>query len=190
MTRDYGLVVDRPSTAALYLQGINEATRGIADSLLSVVADRANEIPRTSHSAQRTRSRPPPSTSRQLAGRDSHAHSTAGARGNAIRERRLRSAAAAVAGGQRALRWCVGRARNGVNGAHEHHQYEVFIALSGEAEVEVAGEQRPFQAGDIAFPPGRVHRVINASDRDFGIYAIWWDTGMTGRFVSRQPEQG
>jgi L-ornithine N5-oxygenase len=44
VTRDYRLVIDRPSTAACYLQGVNEATHGIADSLLSVLALRANDI--------------------------------------------------------------------------------------------------------------------------------------------------
>jgi L-ornithine N5-oxygenase len=44
VTRDYRMVIDRPSTAACYLQGVNEATHGIADSLLSVLAPRANDI--------------------------------------------------------------------------------------------------------------------------------------------------
>jgi L-ornithine N5-oxygenase len=44
VTRDYRLVIDVPSTAACYLQGVNEATHGIADSLLSVLAPRANDI--------------------------------------------------------------------------------------------------------------------------------------------------
>jgi L-ornithine N5-oxygenase len=44
VTRDYRLVIDRPSTAACYLHGVNEATHGIADSLLSVLAFRANDI--------------------------------------------------------------------------------------------------------------------------------------------------
>jgi L-ornithine N5-oxygenase len=44
VTRDYRLVLDRPATAACYLQGVNEATHGIADSLLSVLAPRANDI--------------------------------------------------------------------------------------------------------------------------------------------------
>ncbi|MGI5237781.1 lysine N(6)-hydroxylase/L-ornithine N(5)-oxygenase family protein [Dactylosporangium sp. CA-139066] len=44
VTRDYRLVIDRPATAAVYLQGVNEATHGIADSLLSVLAPRANDI--------------------------------------------------------------------------------------------------------------------------------------------------
>jgi L-ornithine N5-monooxygenase len=44
VTRDYRLAIDRPATAACYLQGVNEATHGIADSLLSVLAARANDV--------------------------------------------------------------------------------------------------------------------------------------------------
>jgi len=44
VTRDYRLVIDRPGPAACYLQGVNEQTHGIADSLLSVLAPRANDI--------------------------------------------------------------------------------------------------------------------------------------------------
>ncbi|MDT4987233.1 MAG: L-ornithine N5-monooxygenase, partial [Micromonosporaceae bacterium] len=44
VTRDYRLVIDRPSTAACYLHGVNEATHGIADSLLALLAHRANDI--------------------------------------------------------------------------------------------------------------------------------------------------
>ena len=44
VSREYRLVVDGPATAACYLQGVNEATHGIADSLLSVLATRASEI--------------------------------------------------------------------------------------------------------------------------------------------------
>ena len=44
VTRAYRLVVDGPADAACYLQGVNEATHGIADSLLSVLSHRACEI--------------------------------------------------------------------------------------------------------------------------------------------------
>jgi L-ornithine N5-monooxygenase len=44
VTRDYRLVIDRPAAAACYLHGVNEATHGISDSLLSVLAFRANDI--------------------------------------------------------------------------------------------------------------------------------------------------
>jgi L-ornithine N5-monooxygenase len=44
VTRDYRLKLDAPADAACYLQGVNEATHGIADSLMSVLAHRASEI--------------------------------------------------------------------------------------------------------------------------------------------------
>lgn len=44
VTRGYRLVLGGPSTGACYLQGVNEATHGIADSLLSVLASRAGDI--------------------------------------------------------------------------------------------------------------------------------------------------
>ncbi|HET9168142.1 MAG TPA: SidA/IucD/PvdA family monooxygenase [Actinospica sp.] len=44
VARDYRMAVPEPSTAACYLQGVNEATHGIADSLLSVLASRAGDI--------------------------------------------------------------------------------------------------------------------------------------------------
>jgi L-ornithine N5-monooxygenase len=46
VTRAYRLVLAEESAAACYLQGMNEATHGISDSLLSVLAMRAAEITR------------------------------------------------------------------------------------------------------------------------------------------------
>ncbi len=46
VTRNYRLVIEEPATAACYLQGVNEATHGIADSLLSVIGPRSGEIVR------------------------------------------------------------------------------------------------------------------------------------------------
>jgi mannose-6-phosphate isomerase-like protein (cupin superfamily) len=78
----------------------------------------------------------------------------------------------------------------GATGAHEHHEYELFIAISGTAEVEVDGDRRPFTAGDVEFhAPHKLHRVINASDTDFEFYAIWWDTNMSEKFVACDEER-
>ncbi|MFI7063838.1 SidA/IucD/PvdA family monooxygenase [Kribbella sp. NPDC050124] len=44
VSRQYRLKLGEPSDAACYLQGVNEATHGIADSLLSVLGNRAAEI--------------------------------------------------------------------------------------------------------------------------------------------------
>lgn len=40
VSREYRLLLDEPSEAACYLQGLNEDTHGISDPLLSVIADR------------------------------------------------------------------------------------------------------------------------------------------------------
>ncbi len=44
VTRQYRLMIEEPATASCYLQGVNEATHGIADSLLSIIAARSAEI--------------------------------------------------------------------------------------------------------------------------------------------------
>ncbi|MGW1343471.1 SidA/IucD/PvdA family monooxygenase [Kribbella sp. NPDC002412] len=44
VSRQYRLKLGEPSDAACYLQGVNEATHGIADSLLSVLGNRAAEV--------------------------------------------------------------------------------------------------------------------------------------------------
>jgi L-ornithine N5-monooxygenase len=44
VTRQYQLELGVPSAAACYLQGVNEQTHGISDTLLSVLAQRAEEI--------------------------------------------------------------------------------------------------------------------------------------------------
>lgn len=55
VTRNYRMMTGAPGDAACYLQGVNEATHGIADSLLSVLASRANDILRDilAHRAER-----------------------------------------------------------------------------------------------------------------------------------------
>ncbi|MBP2326474.1 L-ornithine N5-oxygenase [Kibdelosporangium banguiense] len=58
VTRRYQLVLDEPSDAACYLQGLNEDTHGVGDSLLSVVVDRTaatvQDIVSRRHHAGRT----------------------------------------------------------------------------------------------------------------------------------------
>ena len=46
VTRQYRVKLDSPAVAGIYLQGVNEDTHGISDSLLSVLAQRAEEITR------------------------------------------------------------------------------------------------------------------------------------------------
>ncbi len=44
VTRHYRMVIDGPAEAGCYLQGVNEATHGIGDSLLSLLAARADDV--------------------------------------------------------------------------------------------------------------------------------------------------
>jgi mannose-6-phosphate isomerase-like protein (cupin superfamily) len=73
---------------------------------------------------------------------------------------------------------------------HEHHEYEIFIAISGEGALESEGEHSPFMPGDVVhFPPGTRHQVINAGQSDFLFYSIWWDPDMTSQFTARHGRQ-
>jgi L-ornithine N5-oxygenase len=56
VSRRYRLLLDEPSDAACYLQGVNEASHGIADSLLSVLAHRAADITHDILAPRRARS--------------------------------------------------------------------------------------------------------------------------------------
>ena len=73
---------------------------------------------------------------------------------------------------------------------HAHHEYEIFVAVKGEAWIESHGERLPFVAGDIVhFPPGHEHQVINDTDTDFEMFSIWWDTDMSRAFGARHESE-
>ncbi len=81
--------------------------------------------------------------------------------------------------------WCV-VPPGAESGAHGHHEYEIWVALTGAAEVICDGRREPFVAGDIVhFPPHAHHQVVNTGDAEFQMYAVWWDSEMTERFAAR-----
>jgi mannose-6-phosphate isomerase-like protein (cupin superfamily) len=86
--------------------------------------------------------------------------------------------------------WCVLRPGD-VSMTHAHHEHELFIGMSGRAEL-VTGERRhEFAAGDIArMRPGVEHSIVNRHDEDFSYYAIWWGREMSADFLAREPGQG
>jgi mannose-6-phosphate isomerase-like protein (cupin superfamily) len=85
--------------------------------------------------------------------------------------------------------WCVVRP-GAASGPHGHHEHEIWVAMNGTAEVVAGGARHPFTAGDIVhFPPGTRHQVVNRSDADFEMYAVWWDAEMAERFTARQKEE-
>jgi mannose-6-phosphate isomerase-like protein (cupin superfamily) len=82
------------------------------------------------------------------------------------------------------LSYAVCRA-NTVSKLHTHHEQEIFVAVSGEVEVECGGERQTFRAGDVCyFTPGQLHRVHNHHDEDFVFTSIWWDPEMSHRFLA------
>jgi len=81
--------------------------------------------------------------------------------------------------------WCV-IAPGTSSTPHGHHEYEIFIAVSGAAWLESQGERRRFTAGDIVyFDPHTPHAVVNDSTEPFEMYSIWWDPDMSNRFLDR-----
>jgi mannose-6-phosphate isomerase-like protein (cupin superfamily) len=81
--------------------------------------------------------------------------------------------------------WCVVNP-GAESGGHGHHEYEIWIALAGQAELIVEGERTPFQAGDVVhFPPHVWHQVVNTGTEDFEMYAVWWDQEISERFLGR-----
>jgi mannose-6-phosphate isomerase-like protein (cupin superfamily) len=81
--------------------------------------------------------------------------------------------------------WCVvGPGEQ--SGAHSHHEYEIWIALTGSSEITCDGERRPFVAGDIVhFTPGSTHQVFNHGTDPFEMYSIWWDSELATKFRAR-----
>jgi mannose-6-phosphate isomerase-like protein (cupin superfamily) len=81
--------------------------------------------------------------------------------------------------------WCVVRP-GAESGAHGHHEYEIWVAMTGEAEIVTNAGATPFKAGDVVhFTPHEEHQVVNRGSADFQFYAIWWDAELAGAFAAR-----
>jgi mannose-6-phosphate isomerase-like protein (cupin superfamily) len=81
--------------------------------------------------------------------------------------------------------WCV-VPPGAESGAHSHHEYEIWVAMTGAAEIICDGRRSPFVAGDIVhFPPRSHHQVLNTGPEEFQMYAVWWDTEMSEEFGVR-----
>ena len=86
--------------------------------------------------------------------------------------------------------WCVvGPGEQ--SGRHSHHEYEIWIAMTGESEIVCDGERTPFVAGDVVhFTPGSEHQVFNHGNNPFEMYSIWWDPELAAGFHARHAESG
>ncbi|CAI0834453.1 cupin domain-containing protein [Serratia ficaria] len=85
--------------------------------------------------------------------------------------------------------WCV-IAAGTASTPHEHHEYEIFVAIKGEAFIVCEGEKTRFKAGDtVQFPPFTRHCVLNESLEPFEMYSIWWDAEMSSHFAQRHQQK-
>ncbi|GAA2463881.1 cupin domain-containing protein [Winogradskya humida] len=81
--------------------------------------------------------------------------------------------------------WCV-VSPGAVSGAHGHHEYEIWVAMTGAATIITDEGRTPFVAGDIVhFEPEFRHQVVNESDTDFQMYSVWWDAELAKNFADR-----
>ena len=167
-------------SAMCFVLGVNESTHGIADSLLSVQGVRAQEVgaliqrnsPRRFAADQRIKRFDPNVLVHE----------------NGLRAQRLLPFPLTP---PFESSWCI-VAPGSASTPHAHHEYEIFVAIEGEAVIEMDGEEATFARGDtVYFEPGTRHRVVNRGATDFVMYSIWWDDAMSLRHLaaSRLPER-
>lgn len=86
--------------------------------------------------------------------------------------------------------WCV-VAPGTASTPHTHNEYEIFIAIRGNAVLDHRGGPTPFVTGDVAhFTPGERHSIVNNGNENFEMYSIWWDAEMSGAFTARHHAEG
>lgn len=84
--------------------------------------------------------------------------------------------------------WCVVRAKT-KSLLHAHDEQEMFIVVSGEANIHVGDRIISTKQGDfIAIPPGNNHYVENSSENDFQFFTIWWDIETCESFLAKQKK--
>lgn len=64
---------------------------------------------------------------------------------------------------------------------------ELFICVSGRANVCIEDRLVEVEKGDVVFfPAGMLHYVNNPYDEDFHLYAIWWDPSVATRYLQNR----
>ena len=68
-------------------------------------------------------------------------------------------------------------------------EQELFICISGEANVVIGDDRFVGKKGDVfVVPPNTMHHVENTLDEPFHYYAIWWNRQGASRFLGSDPE--
>ncbi|MDQ3403948.1 MAG: cupin domain-containing protein [Actinomycetota bacterium] len=84
--------------------------------------------------------------------------------------------------------WCVVEP-GAESGAHAHHEYEIWVAMTGAAEIITDAGTVPFVAGDVVhFLPHERHQVVNPGTEPFQMYAVWWDADLAAGFTRRHED--
>jgi len=79
--------------------------------------------------------------------------------------------------------WCVVRAHTSST-PHHHEERELFIIISGSAEVFIDTVPYTVKMGDmVSIPVGSEHYISNRSDEDFHMYTIFWSTESAQTFI-------
>lgn len=82
--------------------------------------------------------------------------------------------------------WCVVRPRT-TSTPHQHDESELFIVISGIADVFVDMVPHSVRKGDlVSIPVGKEHYISNQSDEDFHMYTIFWSTQSAEAFINRR----
>jgi len=84
--------------------------------------------------------------------------------------------------------WCV--VRPGTKSKpHHHDELELFITISGEAEVVIDGQPFSVSKGDlVSIPKESEHFISNDSDEDFHMYTIFWSPQSAERFLQKEDK--
>ncbi len=84
--------------------------------------------------------------------------------------------------------WCVVRPKTR-SMPHQHDESELFITISGTAEVFIDGVPHSVQKGDlVSIPVGSEHYISNQTDEDFHMYTVFWSVESAQAFVEKEAE--
>lgn len=82
--------------------------------------------------------------------------------------------------------WCVVR-KDTESLRHSHDEQEMFIIVSGKANIKMNDDLYELNKGDfIAIPPNTEHFIINNSEEDFHFFTIWWDRETVSNFKNME----
>ncbi len=73
---------------------------------------------------------------------------------------------------------------------HMHDYYEFYIFMEGDAQIEIEGEKRPLESGQICLlPPGVTHRsVVTDTGKPYRRFVFWISKDYASRLMQESPD--